>query len=120
MLYGHTLSVKSVVFSPLNDHTLASGSQDTTVRLWGTDGDELMMFQGHQGPVSAVAFSPDGRVLASADDQNTVILWNLDADDLMNRACGWVQNYLQTHPERANFSRGNRQVCQQYLSPSPP
>jgi WD40 repeat protein len=68
-------AVKSVAFSS-DGKTLASGSQDKTIKLWDvTSGRSITTLAGHSGAVESVAFSPDGKTLASASDDKAIKLW---------------------------------------------
>jgi WD domain, G-beta repeat len=41
---------------------VATGSQDTSIRLWDAEsGKEIAILRGHKGYVDFVAFSPDGK-----------------------------------------------------------
>ena len=77
-LWGHTDRVNSVVFSP-DGRTLASSSNDDTIRLWdvATGQPQGSPLTGHTGNILAVAFSPDGETLASAGADKTIIMWDV-------------------------------------------
>ncbi|MGH9855001.1 MAG: WD40 repeat domain-containing protein, partial [Blastocatellia bacterium] len=71
---GHGGAVNDIAFSP-DGKTLASGSDDETIRLWDAQTGELKRTLSGQGEeVTAIAFSPDGKMIASASGD---LIWLL-------------------------------------------
>jgi eukaryotic-like serine/threonine-protein kinase len=89
-LAGHDGYVWKVAFSP-DDRYLASGSWDSTIKVWDLidESAEPVTLHGHAGFIRSLAFSPDGRRLASAGGYSghgeilmwDATLWNQRASD---------------------------------------
>ncbi|MBD2568630.1 protein kinase domain-containing protein [Anabaena lutea] len=87
-LSGHSRWVGSVAYSP-DGQTLASGSRDTTIKLWDVKtGNLLQTLTGHSYTVWSVAYSPNGQTLASGSSDKTIKLWNVNTGKLLQTLTG--------------------------------
>ncbi len=91
-LEGHKDFIRDIVFSPDGKY-LASASMDKTVRVWDMSTGKSLYTLEPQGlviylksgpvtnpiglPMTAVAFSPDGKLLATGGADRVVRLWDL-------------------------------------------
>ncbi len=76
-LKAHSNRVWSVSISP-DGKTIASASDDKTIKLWTVDGKLIKTLKGHSNRVYSVSFSPDGKTIASASEDKTIKLWTVD------------------------------------------
>ncbi|MFK8024848.1 MAG: TIR domain-containing protein [Ilumatobacter sp.] len=81
-LTGHENRVWAIAVSP-DGSLIASGSDDTTIRLWDASSGEQVgaPLVGHTDSVRSVAFSPDGAIMASAGRDFSVRLWDVAAGE---------------------------------------
>ncbi|KAG8701915.1 hypothetical protein FRC11_011819, partial [Ceratobasidium sp. 423] len=74
---GHTDAVFSVKFSP-DGTSVASGSQDGTIRIWDADNPHPIgePWKEHAEEIRSVSYSPLGNMLVSGSDDRTIRLWD--------------------------------------------
>ena len=96
-LTGHVASVRSVAISP-DSQTIASGSDDNTIKVWHLTSGNLIhtltwqsgVFQLHREATwfTSVAISPDGQTLASGCLDKSLKLWNWNSGKLIRNLKG--------------------------------
>jgi WD40 repeat protein len=94
---------------------LASGGADKAARLWDVSGDKpaaVHKLEGHEGPVNAVAFSPDGKHLAAgtgeAKKSGMIQVWDATTGKAAYKLEGHedVVTCVVFHPKTAHLASG--------------
>ncbi|KAI0454980.1 beta transducin-like protein HET-D2Y [Xylaria acuta] len=109
--FGVSGFVRSVAFSP-DSKFLASGSDDSKVRIWSAAAgalEQTLQHDEHDGSVESVAFSSDSKLLASGSsarsDVSTIRIWSA--------ATGVLQQHLSHggHINSVAFSPNSKLVA---------
>ncbi|WP_309744405.1 NB-ARC domain-containing protein [Chamaesiphon sp. OTE_20_metabat_361] len=133
---AHTAWVRFVAFSP-NGKTIATCSYDRSIKIWDITNQNPRLLQevgdlshakipdffeksgmfiltclhtliGHQQPVSAIAFSPDGQQLVSSSFDKTIKLWDTNSGKCVKTFLGH-RNRIWTvafHPNGTQIASG--------------
>jgi WD40 repeat protein len=93
---GKVAGVTEVKFQPtsialsIDESKVAVGGKDNIIRLFTLSGDKLTesaQLTGHRGPLTRLAYSPDGQHLASADHNRHIFVWDLSNNSI--KVQGW-------------------------------
>ena len=123
-LTGHNGAVTAIAFSPDRqglpagqsspdqqipvEQTLVSGGEDGTLRLWRRSGESVESignpFQEHEGPITSVAFSPNGQTIISASEDKTLRRWTLTGEPIGAPIINESANESATAVSSAAFS----------------
>ena len=78
VLASESKQMNASVFSPAGRRIL-TGAHDGSLRVWdAADGKPVRSFDWQIGPVTAVAFAPDGLTCAAAGLNGKVVIWDAD------------------------------------------
>nr|OQO19819.1 hypothetical protein B0A51_12754 [Rachicladosporium sp. CCFEE 5018] len=87
---AHASVVTCVAISP-DGNLVASGSTDTTVKIWSIDGVQSYNLAGHTASIHLVVFSPLCDTLATASTDGKLCLWDPRSGTLRYRLPGHEQ-----------------------------
>jgi len=74
--------VLSVCYSA-DGESLATGANDSRIKIWDTAGTLLHTLIGHGGDVTSVSFSKDGKFLFSASEDGSIKKWDCDKEEVL-------------------------------------
>jgi WD40 repeat protein len=74
---AHLAAINSIAFSP-DGRRILTGSNDSTAKLWNTNGEHLLTLKYHRDAISLVGFSPNGDALYTSSYDRSVAVWDIE------------------------------------------
>lgn len=105
--HGHEERITSVSFNPIeqlnnNFVSFASGSADTTAKLWNLNSSQpIATLKGHTNRLGRISFHPTGRLLGTSSYDGTWRLWDLEKELCLLEQEGHSRGVydIQFHPD---------------------
>lgn len=117
-LNGHVNGISCVAISP-DGQLLASGSEDSTIKLWYIPDSErvlwspLLTLSGHSAAVKSVAIGPDEQTIVSGSADKTIKVWDLHSGELKHTIEGhtnWVKSVAVSPDGQILASGGQEKI----------
>ncbi|KAI9376081.1 WD40-repeat-containing domain protein [Aspergillus egyptiacus] len=100
---GHTNGVMCLQFE---DNILATGSYDTTIKIWDTEtGEELRTLTGHQSGIRCLQF--DDTKLISGSMDRTIKVWNWRTGECISTYTGHRGGIIGLHFDASILASGS-------------
>ncbi|EFW17603.1 hypothetical protein D8B26_000286 [Coccidioides posadasii str. Silveira] len=100
---GHSNGVMCLQFE---DNILATGSYDTTIKIWDTDtGEELRTLHGHQSGIRCLQF--DDTKLISGSLDRTIKVWNWRTGECISTYTGHHGGVICLHFDATTLASGS-------------
>jgi WD40 repeat protein len=107
------LGPQAVAISP-DGNTVAVGGDNNTIQIYKVNGNSLAegaVLKEHRGPLSKLAYSPDGKLLASADRNREIFVWDVATNTVKISETKWVFHTaridgLQFSPDSKHVASG--------------
>ncbi|CEL04811.1 Putative Sulfur metabolite repression control protein [Aspergillus calidoustus] len=100
---GHTNGVMCLQFE---DNILATGSYDTTIKIWDTDtGEELRTLRGHESGIRCLQF--DDTKLISGSLDRTIKVWNWRTGECISTYTGHRGGVIGLHFDASILASGS-------------
>ncbi|KXX79130.1 putative E3 ubiquitin ligase complex SCF subunit scon-2 [Madurella mycetomatis] len=102
-LKGHTNGVTCL---QLDDHILATGSYDATIKIWNIEtGEEIRTLQGHTRGIRALQFDDSKLISGSLD--NTIKIWNWHTGECISTLQGHSDGVVSVHFDAQLLASGS-------------
>jgi WD40 repeat protein len=94
---GHTGPVTCLALASADGKQFASGSRDSTLRVWNVDAGNQLRELNHGAPILAIAVRADGKRLVTSGENNVVRVWDGEKNQSLaeNRGNIWARLKLE-------------------------